>query len=142
MNDGSSVRRFADRAALAKLAAGQVAAADAYEARREALWARCPWVPRTAPPAFREAIDRGDFGAAEAMLGRANPHPGPDVGSAESGALARSGTRGQTAPEGPTRLAPAVARNLARMLDHAADLTELRGAAGQGLLNEPGANDT
>jgi hypothetical protein len=154
MNDADSVRRYAERGAAAKRAAEVEAAEataatakraryDAHEKRRVALWERSGWIPREAPVAFRKAMARGDYDAAEAML-EGSGLPPTDAFAAtseQSTALTLPAVRG-SASEGPARISPTIARHVARLLDRAADLTELRGAAGQPLLPKPGANDS
>jgi hypothetical protein len=154
MADAESVRRFAEHGAALRRGATDRARAHALADRAKAIWARSPWAPRSAPEAFRDAMSRGDtatsdrvfdaaerlYDAAERILDGTAEDPLGLVHAGDS--LATVGPRGHAAPAGPTRVAPTVARNFARMLDRAADLEELRGAAGQPLLNEPGANDT
>jgi hypothetical protein len=153
MNDADSVRRFADRGAAVQRTADEEAAAaakrsqrEAVQARRAAIWARSPWIPRTAPLPFLKALERGDFDAAESMLdgGSCQEQAAAIVARPDDGSrgLVPIGLHGKPAPDGPAHIAPAVARHFARLLDRAADLAELRGAAGQLLLGEPGANDT
>ncbi len=68
----------AERARDAEGAEARRAKAAADETRRE-LWARAPWLERTSPLDFREAMRKGDFPKAEAILGRVKDLGGGDA---------------------------------------------------------------
>jgi hypothetical protein len=129
----SSVRRLAEEGLALRAARerGAAAAADrvaheAREAERVELVRRAPWIERERPE-FYEALDRGDFEAAEAML------PANDGESA----LTWTGTT-EPAPdalafptpdglEGVRHIAPAIARTYAAALNAHADAADAEG---------------